>query len=102
MNFHGLCSEPGWIDFSEGDGRGIAKAQDIWRQSRIAFCQRVEDNAFHLSGSTSAQNASPARTDGKGSPKVQRWIDFSEGDGRGIAEGARYLAAEPHSVLPTR
>ena len=32
---------------SEADVSLVAEDADIWRRSRV-FCQRVEDNAFHL------------------------------------------------------
>ncbi len=31
-----------------GPMRKIAKGAGNWRQSRICYCQRVRDNAFHL------------------------------------------------------
>ena len=54
-----------------GPMRKIAEGADIWRQSRICQCQRVEDNAFHLCETRAlpilrAQRPSPSSvTEGK-------------------------------------
>jgi hypothetical protein len=37
-----------WIGFSEDDDLTIAEGTIVRRQGHIFFCQRVEDNAFHL------------------------------------------------------
>jgi len=50
-----------WIDFSEGDGKRLAEGASIRRSSRSAFCQRVEDNAFHQYSLTASRLAGQTR-----------------------------------------
>ncbi len=69
------CALPRWIGFSENPVRlgplakQSPKAQIIRRRSRDAFCQRVEDNAFHPAHRIELPQGplSPSRT------RMRRW-----------------------------
>jgi hypothetical protein len=49
-----------WIGFSEDDGSRSPKAQMLGGSAAVTFCQRVEDNAFHLA---KPREESPRRAD---------------------------------------